>query len=467
MKQGADGGDIPSREDFEQFLEVRQHVKRMQAGTPLLFRTVGNDGREELQICTCWITEDLKTLKWQAQEGNGSTQELPLSAIADVVVENVDDAMEESHFALSVVLRAGIGEGRTPSVVGFICASPEDLISWRDGLKFLAGALPPPGLPRKSPIGMAGNMGEKAATPSSMNATVDPCIIQNSRPPQASGSSRELEQQLKQQTEANEKLQKENNMLREVVKRKDTTIAQLLRDLQNRSTIAERCNKTESTSRESDEHLRDREAMILRRKNRRLQKTLRAKQQTISELLRLVGHVTQQQGAESSAVEDGDDDEDAADSDKSPDCGMAPAPARPPCVYSPKHKKKITEANISAEDAAESDKSPENGMAPAIPVQQSLVNSSQRKTEIKEAHVSTEAGMSTEDVQKMKDMQNRAGSIPCNGVGESSIGSKAALQALAHEMALFEEKKRVVERLARQLEPSSDAEEEEDGFPLR
>lgn len=467
MKQSADGGEIPSREDFEQFLEVRQHVKRMQAGTPLLFRTAGNDGREELQICTCWISEDLKTLKWQEQEGNGSTRELPLNAIVDVVVENVDDAMEESHFALSLVLRAGFGEGRTPSVVGFICASPEDLTSWRDGLKFLAGALPPPGLPPKSPTGMADNVGKKATTPSSTNATVDPCIIQNSGRPQAWGASGELQQQLKQQIEANEKLQKENSMLREVVKRKDTTIAQLLSDLQNRSTIAERCNKTESTSRESDEHLRDRDAMILRRKNHRLQKTLRAKQQTISELLRLVGRVTQQQGAESSAVEDGDDDEDAADSDKSPDCGMTPAaPVQPPCVKSPKHKPKITEATICTEDA-ESDKSPETGMAPAIPAQQPCVYSPKHKTEIKETNLSTETGMSTEGVQKVKEVQSRAGAIPSNGVGESSMGSKAALQALAHEMALFEEKKRVVEMLARKLEPSSDAEEEEDGFPLR
>jgi len=57
--------------------------------------------------------------------------------------------------------------------------------------------------------------------------------------------------------------------------------------------------------------------------------------------------------------------------------------------------------------------------------------------------------------------------------GTSSAGIKsglwrstAALLAVAREMELLEEKKRVVEQLARRLEPPSDG-EEDDGFPLR
>lgn len=52
-----------------------------------------------------------------------------------------------------------------------------------------------------------------------------------------------------------------------------------------------------------------------------------------------------------------------------------------------------------------------------------------------------------------------------NRVG-GGIGSTAALEDLARELASLEEKKRVVEQLARKLEPPSDN-EEDDGFPLR
>merc|ERR1712073_219042 len=104
------------------------------------------------------------------------------------------------------------------------------------------------------------------------------------------------------------KLQKENRLLKEVVKRKDASIAALLRELQSRSS-GTACTKTGASSRESDEHLSYREAAILQHKNRKLQKTLRAKQQTIAELLRLVGKVTAPQGAEGSAVEELHDDD--------------------------------------------------------------------------------------------------------------------------------------------------------------
>merc|ERR1719189_59050 len=74
----------------------------------------------------------------------------------------------------------------------------------------------------------------------------------------------------------------------------------------------EHCTKTGASSHESNE------AAILRHKNRKLQKALRAKQQTVTELLQLVGRVTQQQGAESSAVEDVDEDDDASDAADAP-----------------------------------------------------------------------------------------------------------------------------------------------------
>jgi len=48
-----------------------------------------------------------------------------------------------------------------------------------------------------------------------------------------------------------------------------------------------------------------------------------------------------------------------------------------------------------------------------------------------------------------------------------SKASAAALQVLAKEMMTLEEKKRTVEELARDLEPPSDDEVEDDGFPLQ
>merc|ERR1712032_1783518 len=126
---------------------------------------------------------------------------------------------------------------------------------------------------------------------------------------------------------------KANGQLKEVVKSKDAKIAAMFYDFKNaRSGNAmEHCTKTGASSHESNE------AAILRHKNRKLQKTLRAKQQTITELLQLVGKVTQQQGAESSAVEElHDDDDDADDSE--------------PTIQKEKEEKKTREEDNSAQE---------------------------------------------------------------------------------------------------------------------
>lgn len=315
-------------EEYEQFLEIRRHVKRMQVGTPLLLRIGGaaasgpggaGGGQEDLRICTFWVTKDLQTLCWHEQENDGPVQEVPLSAIADVVEDTSRQGEDEEHHALTVVLRPGKGAGKqVPGVMGLICASPEDLASWHYGLKFLAGSLPPPQSPSAAKSGTAAN-----ASPAPVNNNAQVVLEQGAagtaqpqepalRSAEDSEQDDKLRQSLREATEANEKLKKENDLLREVVKQKDAAIAMLLRDLQSRSTMGERCGKTESTSRESDEHLSYREAAILRRKNRRLQKAVRAKQQTVTELLQLVGRVTAQQNAESSAVEDAEEDDESS-----------------------------------------------------------------------------------------------------------------------------------------------------------
>jgi len=191
--------------------------------------------------------------------------------------------------------------------MNLICVSREDLIAWRDGLQLLAGGASF-SVAAAGPSG--GTTGPAASSSGGQSAKSSVSKGDNQ------GSTASLRQQLQKQQEANEKLQKESRLLKELVNRKDASIAALLRELQSRSSGAtvERCNKTVASSRESDEHLSYREATILRHKNRKLQKILRAKQQTIAELLQLVGKVTQQQGAESSAVEElYDDDENSSE----------------------------------------------------------------------------------------------------------------------------------------------------------
>merc|ERR1719281_1645588 len=99
-------------------------------------------------------------------------------------------------------------------------------------------------------------------------------------------------ERIKLQEELIVELREENSVLNEIVKQKDDIVKQkdlaiehLMQELKNRGTKAEQCHKTESTSRESDDHLRDRETAILKRKNQRLQKMVQKKQQTITNLM--------------------------------------------------------------------------------------------------------------------------------------------------------------------------------------
>jgi len=308
---GRDGG--AGAEEFDQFMEVRRHVRRMQAGTPMRLRVLGgvsSGGPGEMQSCTFWITQDLQTLKWREHEGKGSMHELSLNAVADVVEDNTTAITEtdEDSCCLTIVLQSSKGtDKKKPSTMNLICVSREDLIAWRDGLQLLAGGASF-SVAAAGPSG--GTTGPAASSSGGQSAKSSVSKGDNQ------GSTASLRQQLQKQQEANEKLQKESRLLKELVNRKDASIAALLRELQSRSSGAtvERCNKTVASSRESDEHLSYREATILRHKNRKLQKILRAKQQTIAELLQLVGKVTQQQGAESSAVEElYDDDENSSE----------------------------------------------------------------------------------------------------------------------------------------------------------
>lgn len=477
-------------DDFEEFLELRRHIRRLQAGTPLLLRTLSG-GQEELQICTFWVSQDLQRLRWREQEGEGASREVPIEAVIEIVQEAAPArarSQEEGHFALNVRLRPAGLPPNTPAVLGLICASAEDLDSWREGLKFLVGpkdaAAPPPPAPPRA---------QETPTGSVL-----------------------VTERLRRSESRCEELERENKKLREIVKVKDNLIAELMRDAEGRS--AERCNKTESSSRESDDHLMYREAAMLRRKNKKLQQALKAKQQTVAELLQLLGRVTQQQGAESSAVEVDEEDEEEDEEEPPqpvPDLNTSRRPGTaPPATRSqvpasaPKPQQRVspkaqasrpapTPAPVQAEaEEEESDQEaffaemqelagkleqlerdvggllpfqpPPRGAAPAAANSQPSSSASPSGARGAAGAQVSAAGPPGVAGAQLAELLMKAmgglGTAPPQPPAAAG-GSATALEALARELALLEDKKRVVERLARSLEPESDG--EDDGFPLR
>lgn len=555
---GKDAGEVPPTEDMEQFLELRRHVKKMQAGTPLLVRSVGDGGQDELQICTFSVSQDLQTLRWTDQEGSGATREVPMSSVVDVSEDSPPVAAsqtgEDAHHGLTLTLRQG--DRKASREMNLICASPEDLVAWREGLRFLIVAQPGPvsAPPTAAPPAAARPAAKASSTPASIGSS-------------AQGGSGDLVWQLAKEREANEKLRQENEALREQLKRKDATIGELLRDAQSQA-VKDRPIKTESTSRESDIHLHDREVAILQRKNQRLRKALKAKQQTVSELLKLVGKVTAQQGAESSAVEevdeeDDEDEVDSADMASSTRGGAAAAVRKSPMAAAAtaaasrgagKTATLVTGGDDSEDEEEEDDDSepsqavkeemrklagqqrqqqrrdfapPPRG-APVPPKAAGGSVGSSRSSQGRPAQspgpsglaellsagllgessggdgvpaggaaqllqallegaaaasASAAAGGTTAATQvapaapaapvaapaaaATAPAARGAAGATAGGAARGGQGSGAALQALERELEMLEEKKRVVERLARQLEPPSDNEEEDDGFPLR
>mmetsp|Transcript_35794 Transcript_35794/g.70967 ORF Transcript_35794/g.70967 Transcript_35794/m.70967 type:complete len:538 (+) Transcript_35794:86-1699(+) len=536
---GRDGG--AGAEEFDQFMEVRRHVRRMQAGTPMRLRVLGgvsSGGSGEMQSCTFWITQDLQTLKWREHEGKGSMHELSLNAVADVVEDNTTAITEtdEDSCCLTIVLQSSKGtDKKLPSVMSLICESREDLTAWRDGLQLLAGGA-------SFSVAAAGH--SSATTVPDASACGGQSAKRSVGKDETQGSTASLRRQLQNHEEMNEKLQKENELLKELVKRKDASIAALLSELKSRSNDAtmERCTKTGASSRESDEHLRYREVAILRLQKGKLQKKVRGQKQTIEQLLQVIGNLTQQQGAESSAVEEFYDDDDEHGSEptaeeekekeereekeeKEEDYGAqervattgrvarfhareSPGPALRGCGG----PRAAGEASAAAAAAA----------APAAVARDRPSGTAAAYAETVDDALSTEDEEISEEVaalagqlerlerdMDMEEMQfappprgpSVAASVPatamthpaaCNftateqtsqarpgtlagqhvqrasgaGLPSGLQGSTAALQALAREMELLEEKKRIVEQLARNLEPPSDG-EEDDGFPLR
>ncbi|CAK9090818.1 unnamed protein product [Durusdinium trenchii] len=418
------------------------------SGTPLLLNILG--GQEDLQICAFQVSQDLQTLTWRECEGNGPSRRLPLSAIGSVQETSVPrNGGGGGHFALQVRLREAVPN--VPQAFELICTSKEDLDSWHQGLRFLMGDE------------------SEMASPAKESRT-------ESRPEEKASS-----RAAKAQEELCERLQQENLMLKEMIKRKDATIAELLKDSKS--------IKTESTSRESDEHLQFREVAILRRKNKRLQSELKSKQHTISGLLKLVERLSQQD--ETSAHETAEEDfgtvskhiiEMKADADVEaipakvvrarPGASAAsPAPRPAPAVPAPAMPASGSPGRAAAKDEGTGLDALLGGELAAL---------ADKLQMLERAAAAATQGVAA--VSSFQPPSRVAGSAGPSGAAGAATGSGAAeapslvgrgprsnkaLEALQREMHVLEEKKRLVQHLAQMLEPEPSDSEQDDGFPLR
>jgi len=477
---------------------ARHTMAQLQQGAPILLRITGGGKKDELQICTLSVSRDLQYLRWQEQEGTGLTQQVPLSSILEI--REMTDSSSDGYQVLVV----GLDETQGKRSFELIYAGAEDYVMWRDGLRFLAVAA------------------TRAAAEQQVQKNVAEQATSRSMPPTPGGNSSDqasLRAVIKRQEDTIAKLKQENTTLTEAVKRKDATIAELLQDVQARPTAVERCNKTESSSRESDDNLRYRENVRLQQKNEKLRKALKAKQKQVAELLEMLGRVMKDTGAES-AYEDeqADELEDEEDDDAPPAIPSTKpvAAAGGARLESPGSRSVPREQPARMEDlweAAGADEGSEN--VEAVRMEMLELTSQLERLEQAFQAVSAARGQESAAVPPPPVGQPVAPSgdppalpqgsfAPPPRVGQnsraqagvplpapsaaldfSSIGdlglrpsaqrkSTASLQALAKEMQLFEEKKRIVERLATSLDPGSeneDAEEENcneaDDFPLR
>lgn len=267
------------------------------------------------------------------------------------------------------------------------------------------------------------------------------------------------------------KLTQENTVLQESVKRKDLAITKLTHDLRSQSGTMEYCHKTESTSRESDEHLRYREMVILKRKNQRLRKLVQTKQQTISELSQLLRKVLEQQTG-SSAAEDSDSDGDADVVGQLPVAGDLDS-------SDPEAIREEMRVLSGALERLERDV----GSLPFFP--QDRNQGQEGRVDAKStvnhgisdsAHRGNGAGdqlQPTADtlVSRPRTASSELTQIPqrfdFSAITGTALSSQTieSLQVLAQEMETLEAKKRIVEQLSKNLEPSDG--EEDDGFPWK
>lgn len=521
-RAGASSGQALSSEDLEQLMGVRRYVQTLQSGTAVLLKK-----DDDMKICKFWVTEDLRVIKWKEHEGGTAEDEVHLSRVLevqDISQPTATGSDEDGHYALAMFLRElRQSPTRRNAPLELIFSSREDMVAWRDGLQFLI-AHTEDSRPATAPASRATAAAKaKAASPQPRSpvtaASLASPASSTSRTAPAAESSAVAAAGVHLAA-----LLQENERLQQMLKQKDATIAELLRDAQQRADGAER-SKTSNTSRESDDHLRDREVFILRHKVKQQQKALKAKEQTVNELLRTVARLNADAAGDSSAAEEGegdhlgdddDDEEQAPFPQASPGAAAAQATAAGRSARSAAEAEAgaaLTEARSAAAVAAgagfDDDESEITELANKLARLESAVagiggprplrGGGAAAQAAKQAQVATQAQAATHAAMqaaaagaaaatiafsRQAAMNARAagalraseGMGAVNGVPAPQAGSGArlglgqrslaALEAVAREMTLLDEKKRVVEELAKNLEPPSDN-EEDDGFPLR
>lgn len=457
----------------------------MLTGTPLLLRTIDARNQEKLQICTCRVDPKGQLLELQEQDGKGHVSKVRINTIAEVLEDTSGD---DEPGTIQLVIKG------QQDPIDLICASREDFFVWRDGLRSLLAAQKPASPGAKS-----------AATKSSRTVGAGP------RSPQAAMAASpeqisHLLERLQLQEELITELRQENGTLNEMVKQKDAVIQELSFDLKSRGTKAEQCNKTESTSRESDEHLRHRETTILKAKNQKLTKEVQKQQKTIKNLMATLQSTLGGQTSDGEMLHEADE----VDSDVDP-AGRGAAPAggsdgessEPEAIREEmaaltgklaRLERDVEELNMPEGFPTGPGGSPGAALAAAMLAARqgggSPNGGARFQPPPRSAPSPTKAASPAGKQMMSPGAQQRAamaaaakagaaprgmagfdfsavGGAPSMGGGSMSKTSKAALEALARETQVLEEKKRAVEALARQLEPPSDGEDEDDGFPLQ
>lgn len=441
-----------------------QHVKEMVTGTPLLLRQLGEKGgKENLQIHVFQVDSKCQVLSWTDTDGSPAG-DVSISSIVDVSEETSNDP-EDMGGMLRVTSVNAKGLEQT---MDMIFASREDVITWRDGLRFLVDAA----------------HSTKAASPTasvaiSKKARTSEVVAGAGLSTAEGASERQLVERIQLQQDLISELRQENRVLHditkqkdEITKQKDLEIARLSQELKNRGTKMEQLSKTESTSRESDDHLRDREMAIVKRKNLRLKKMVQKKQKTITNLMQTLQNALGGQASDADMLQTEDDD-DEADSDMA--LGSAPAAVAaaraldPQCLTDSDSDPEAIREEVQALTRKRQSPKAASPQPPQSP-QQLAARKARERAELVAA--ATKAGFGQATSSPSAAMAgfdfSAVGGVPATmGRGSMSKNSKTALEALSREMQLLEDKKRTVEQLARHLEPPSDNEEEDDGFPLQ
>lgn len=456
----------------------------------MLLRKLDKNGcQEHLEICVFQVDPAGKTLQWFSNNNDDDSDQVAIGSIADVSEERPGRGEELGEEGGMIQVTFTGASRRDP--MQMIFASAEDVVTWRDGLRFLvdvARAEQRSGSPKaKASPGKA-----VASQGGSRQVSRVDAAAAGAPASKVSAGVGQLLERIQLQEELIKELREENSVLTDIakqkddlVRQKDLEIANLMKELKNRGSKSENFNKTESTSRESDDHLRDREMAVLRSDNKRLKKQLHKKQVTITNLMQTLQSALKGEASDADMVRNQDDEE--ADSDSpvalaaavralpcSTDSGSEPEAIREEvrALASKRESPQAASQGRFAPPGRAMPKSAQGGRqgasAQASAKGSSLSPAAQRETLAAQARAQAmAAAVAGLGGSPGFDFSAVGGDPRMARGGSMSKESKSALEALARQTELLEERKRAVEQLARHLEPPSDNEDEDDGFPLQ